>query len=393
MTLMTNRADLVTSARAFLDSKTVGGKTLSADDTAAYENMEKEIVALGKEIERENRLSALENGLKEPVNSSIKGTPGASVTTGGKMSFRDSADYKREFDNLIRQRPIVSNVLQEGVDADGGYLVPTEMENQIVTGLEEYNVVRQLAKKINTSSDRKIPIAATHSVATWTAENAAYTESNPTFDQKTLDAYKLTDLVRVSIELLQDSQFALEPYISDEFARAFGIAEEQAFCVGTGTGQPTGIFTANGGQVGVTTTGATINADNMIDLVHSLKSPYRSKAVFLMNDASVAVIRKLKDQNGAYMWQPSLELGKPDKLLGYPIYTSPYVPAVAAGNLVAAFGDFSNYWIADRLGRTIQKLVELYATNGQIGYIGTQRVDGKVILAEGIKLLKMADGN
>ncbi len=251
-------------------------------------------------------------------------------------------------------------------------------------------MVRGLAKVITTSAERKIPVAAGHSTAQWTPENGAYTESDPTFDQKTIDAYKLTDLVKVSLELLQDSMFDLESYIAAEFARAFGIAEEQAFCVGSGTGQPTGIFTANGGDVGVTAASQTaITTDELISLVYSLKSPYRRNAKFLMNEITISAIRKLKDGNGAYLWQPSLQAGEPDKLLGYDLYTSPYAPQAAAGAYTVAFGDYKNYWIADRAGRTVQRLNELYSTNGQIGFVATERVDGKVILSEGIKLLKM----
>jgi HK97 family phage major capsid protein len=108
-----------------------------------------------------------------------------------------------------------------------------------------------------------------------------------------------------------------------------------------------------------------------------------------MNDATISQIRKLKDGNGVYLWQPSLQAGEPDRLLGYELYTSPYVLVMAAGAYTIAFGDFKNYWIGDRSGRTVQRLNELYATNGQIGYVATERVDGKVILAEGIQLLKM----
>ena len=107
-----------------------------------------------------------------------------------------------------------------------------------------------------------------------------------------------------------------------------------------------------------------------------------------MNDATVSILRKLKDGNGAYLWQPSVQAGQPDRLLGYELHTSPYVPTVSAGALTVAFGDFKNYWIGDRAGRTVQRLNELYATNGQIGYVATERVDGKVILPEAIKLLQ-----
>ena len=140
----------------------------------------------------------------------------------------------------------------------------------------------------------------------------------------------------------------------------------------------------------MTATSATaISADELISLVYALKSPYRRNAKFLMNDATVSMLRKLKDNNGAYLWQPSVQAGEPDRLLGYELYTSPYVPVAAAGALTVAFGDFKNYWIADRSGRTVQRLNELYSTNGQVGFVATERVDGKVILPEGIQLLKM----
>ncbi len=216
-----------------------------------------------------------------------------------------------------------------------------------------------------------------------------YTESNPTFDQKTTMAYKLTDLIKVSIELLDDSAFPLEPYIAQEFANAFGVAEETAFCVGSGSGQPTGLFTANGGTVGITAAGATaVTADEVISLIYALKAPYRKNAKFLMNDSTVAALRKLKDGNGAYLWQPSVQAGQPDKLLGYDIYTSPYVPVMAAGAYAIAYGDFMNYWIADRTGRTVQRLTScIPLTVSRL--VATERVDGKIILPEGVQILKM----
>ncbi|MBQ6171331.1 MAG: phage major capsid protein [Clostridia bacterium] len=385
--LRTKRATLWNTMEGFLDTHRTDKGVLSAEDDATYNNMEKELDALTTEIKRMERRDAIEAELNKPVGSPLTGKPEKAEP---EKVGRASNAYKEDFGRHLRGKTLLHNVLSEGTDADGGYLVPEEFERQIVTTLDEANVIRSLAKVITTGSERKIPVAATHSVAQWTAENAAYTESNPTFGQKQIDAYKLTDLIRVSQELLQDSAFDLESYIAGEFARAFGIAEEQAFCVGTGSNQPTGIFTANGGTVGVTAAATTaITADELISLVYALKSPYRRNAKFLMNDATVAAIRKLKDLNGAYMWQPSVQAGQPDRLLGYEIYTSPYVPTLEAGALAVAFGDFQNYWIADRAGRTVQRLNELYATNGQVGYVATERVDDKVILAEGIQLLQM----
>jgi HK97 family phage major capsid protein len=375
------------AAKAFLDARAKDG-VLSAEDNATYDKMLADVDAMARQIAIEEDRVARDAEMSRPTSAPLTEKPGAQ---GAKpASPRATAEYRADFLNILRGRAPVNNVLSTSPDTDGGYLVPTEFETQIVTGLEEANIIRSLAKTINTSAERKIPIAATHSTAQWTAENAAYTESDPAFAQKTIDAFKLTDLVKVSVELLQDSMFDLESYIAREFARAFGIAEEEAFCVGTGTGQPTGIFTASGGTVGVTASSPTaITVDNLIDLIYALKSPYRRNAVFLMKDITVSALRKLKDSNGAYLWQPSVQAGQPDRLLGYPLYTSPYVPAAEAGALPIAFGDFSNYWIADRMGRTVQRLNELYAGNGQVGFIAAERVDGKVILAEGIQLLQM----
>ena len=386
--LRTKRATLWNTMEGFLDTHRNEKGILSADDDATYANMEKDLDDLTNEIKRMERREAREAELSKPVNKPITEKP--EQTAKPEKAGRASAAYKEDFGRHLRGKTPLHNVLSESVDADGGYLVPEEFEHQIISGLDEANVIRSLAKVITTHHDRKIPISVGHSVATWTAENAAYTESNPTFGQKQIDAFKLTDLVRISVELLQDAEFDLETYIAAEFARAFGIAEEQAFCVGTGTNQPTGIFTENGGTVGVTAAAANaITVDEVISLVYALKAPYRKNAKFLMNDATVALLRKLKDNNGAYLWQPSVQAGQPDKLLGYPLYTSPYAPIVEGGALAVAFGDFKNYWIGDRAGRTVQRLNELYATNGQIGYVATERVDGKVILPEGIQLLQM----
>ena len=157
--------------------------------------------------------------------------------------------------------------------------------------------------------------------------------------------------------------------------------------MGDGNGKPTGVF--GSGEVGLTTTTAAIKFDDIMDLFYSLKSPYRKKATFLMNDATVKEIRKLKDGNGQYLWQPSVQMGEPDTILNRPVKTSAYVPIIEAGKKPIAFGDFSYYWIADRQGRSFQRLNELYAATGQVGFKATQRVDGKLTLPEAIKVLQM----
>jgi HK97 family phage major capsid protein len=387
--LREKRAKAWEQTKFFLDSKRGADGVVTAEDSETYDKMEANVVALGKEVERLERQSAIDAELNLPTTQPIVGKP--TTPNSPPTDFRATDEYRKGFLNSLRGKA-VGNLLQEGVDADGGYLVPVEFERKIVTGLEEANIIRWIAKTIRTAAERKIPIATSHSTAQWTPENGTYNESTPTFGQTTIDAYKLTDLAKVSVELLQDSMFDLETYLASEFTRAFGIAEEEAFCVGDGLGKPSGIFIpTGGGAIGITTSSPTVvTVDNLIDLTYALKSPYRRNAQFLMRDATVSNLRKLKDGNGMYLWQPSIQQGEPDRLLGYPLRTSPYVPAVAANALPIAFGDFSNYWIADRLGRTVQRLNELYSTNGQVGFICTERVDAKVILPEAIQLLQMS---
>ena len=395
--LIAKRAEVWESAKAFVASHQQENGTLNADDTATYERMEAEITDLTTAIDRARRAEERDMELSKPMNTPLTGRPQMDVT-GEVKTGRATDEYKRAFTEMLHGARNEHEVLQTGEDADGGYLVPIEFERNIITGMDESNVIRPLARVITTQSERKIPLAATHSVAQWTAENAAAAVSNPTFDQTSIDAHKLTDLAKVSIELLQDSMFDIPSYLSAEFSRAFGIAEEEAFCVGSGDGQPLGIFThvydgtthKDAFQLGKETASVNaITADEVLDLIYSLKSPYRRNAKFLLHEKTVAAIRKLKDGNGVYLWQPALTAGEPDRLLGYPVVCSPYVPQLGtAGNLVAAFGDFKNYWIADRMGITVQRLNELYATNGQVGFIAAKRVDAKPILSEGVKLLQ-----
>ena len=222
----------------------------------------------------------------------------------------------------------------------------------------------------------------------WVEEEGAIPESDDVFGQISIGAHKVATMIKVSDELLQDSVFNIENYISAEFARRIGAAEEEAFITGDGSGKPTGLLHETlGAGTGVTTAGNTIAADEIIDLVHSIKSVYRKKAVFLLNDSTIKAIRKLKSIEGQYLWQPGLKEGQPDTLLNYRIVTSPYMPEVAAGNKVILFGDFKSYWIADRQGRSFQRLNELFAVTGQVGFRATQRVDGRLVLTEAMKCL------
>ena len=382
------RANAWENAKNFLDTHRDEKGMLSAADVATFDKMEAEIVGLGEEIKRNERGMALEAELSRPVGSPLTNAPGA----GGKLKTgRASDEYKSAMLNALRSNfRQVSNVLVEGMDASGGYLVPDEYDARLIEALEQENVIRKLGTVIQTSGERKINVAATKPAASWVEESGALVFSDPTFDQKILDAYKLSVAVKVSEELLADNQYDLEGYLIRSFGQAIANAEEEAFLTGDGVSKPTGLLHPTlGGQIGITTAGNAITADEVVDLIYKLKRPYRAKASFIMADSTLAFLRKLKDGTGQYIWSPGLAAGEPDRLLGYPVYTSAYVPAVAAGQPVIAFGDISYYNIGDRGTRSFAALHELYAGVGQVAFVAKERVDVKLILPEAVQVLKM----
>lgn len=389
--LREQRAKAWADAKAFLDSKRGDDGLISAEDTEVYERMEADVVNLGKEIERLERQAAIDLELSKAVNQPIKTTPSVN---GEEKTGRASVEYADAFWKAMRFKNSwdVQNSLTIGTNSEGGYLVPDEFERTLIEALEEENIFRGLAHVITTSSgDRKIPVVASKGTASWLDEEEAVPEGDDAFTQVSIGAYKLGTLIKISDELLNDSAFNLQTYIAKEFARRIGAKEEEAFFVGDGEGKPTGIFhETSGGQIGATSAKANeITADELLDLFYSLRAPYRKKATFVMNDATVKAIRKLKDGSGQYLWQPSITAGTPDTILNRPVKTSSYVPTIAAGAKIVAFGDFVYYWVADRQGRVFQRLNELFAVTGQVGFKATQRVDGKLILAESMKILQM----
>jgi len=390
--LREKRAKTWSAMETFLDSHRNEKGVLNMEDDVTYSKMEKDLDDLTNEIKRLERKDMIEAELNKPVSNPITAKPMTSDKEDEKTG-RASNAYKKSFWNVMRNKHSnaqILNALQEGTDSEGGFLVPDEFEHTLIQSLEEENIFRKLAHVITTSTgDRKIPVVASKGSASWVDEEGTINDSDDAFTQVSIGAYKLGTLIKVSNELLNDSVFNLEAYISKEFGRRIGTKEEEAFFNGNGVGKPVGIFNATGGaQTGITTASATeIKADEIIDLFYSLKASYRKNAVWIVNDATIKAIRKLKDANGNYLWQPALTSGTPDTLLGRPVYTSSYVPTIAAGAKTIAFGDFSYYWIADRQGRNFKKLSELYAATDQTGFVATQRVDGKLILPEAIKVL------
>lgn len=371
-------------AKAFVESKRDKDGLLSEEDAKAYAEMEKKVMDIGREIERMEAMEAMDKELSKPVNTPIITKP-MNPEKVEQKSGRASDEYKDAMLTALRSNfKRVSNVLQEGVDSDGGYLVPEEYDSRLIDVLDEENIMRKLGHKITTSGQHKINIAATKPAASWIEEGGALSFGDATFDQILLDAHKLHVAIKVTEELLYDNAFGLENYIITQFGKALANAEEDAFLNGDGVGKPTGVFAEIGGGDVVETLTAALKSDDILTLVYALKRPYRKNASFIINDKNLALIRKLKDNTGAYIWQPSYQAGEPDKILGYDVYTSAFAPEDAI-----AFGDFSYYNIGDRGTRSFSELRELFAGNGMIGYVAKERVDGKLILPEAVKITKL----
>jgi len=382
--LIEKRAKLWEATKNFVDTHENENGVLSAEDTATYNRMEQEIEDLTNAIDRQQRAERREAEFSKPVNSPLTGKPYVGEK-GEEKTGRASDAYKGAMLSAMRSNfRNVSNVLQEGVDSDGGYLVPEEYDHRLIDVLEEENIMRRLGTKIVTSGQHKINIAASKPAAAWIEEGGTLTFGDATFDQIYLDAHKLHVAIKVTEELLYDSAFNLENYIITMFGKALANAEEDAFLNGDGTGKPTGIFAATGGGNVQNSLTAALKSDDLLDFVYGLKRPYRKNASFIMNDATLASIRKLKDNNGAYIWQPSYQAGEPDRVLGYAVNTSAYAPKNAI-----SFGDYSYYNIGDRGTRSFAELRELFAGNGMVGFVAKERVDGKLVLPEAVQILKL----
>ena len=391
------RANLWEEAKKFLDEHTDKDGKISAEDAAAYEKMENDIVELGKQIDRLKRQETLNAELNALSGTPMLLNPNG---TGDSKDGRASDAYRKAAIKAVRTGcRFITNDLATDPDSAGGFLVPTEWDTRLIKSLEEENVIRTLGTVITTASEHKINRVATKPAAAWLDEGASINFGNGTFAQITLDAHKVGIGILISEELIADSMFDIETEILDQFSKAIANAEEDAFINGapdatTGkVSRPTGIITTISGistaYIETATAGAAPTADNIVDLTHKLPRPYRKNAAFLLNDATLATIKKFKDQTQRYLWEPSYQAGEPDRLLGYPVYTSSYMPVIASGNFPILFGDFSYYNIADRGTRTIQELKEAYAVSGQVGFLMKERVDGILVDNDAMRAIKI----
>ena len=372
--LIDKRAKLLKDMRALLDS--AGDKGLSGELEQKYNRMEEDFEAIDKQIKALQKIEDAAAQLSKPTTAPI-------VTEPGGTAHGDGGALKAAFESYVRGEDPSrwKNAMTTLTGEDGGYVVPVEYQRRILKKLHDISRTRALSKVIQTSSTRVIPIEGDAPTFTWLDEGAAYGETQGTFGQTQLSAWKMGAMIKVSEELLKDSMIDLEEYLASQIAVGINKAEAQAFAVGDGNKKPSGYAKSVSGVT--LSSKKSIKGDELIDIYYSLKEEYRRRATWRLHDSTMKAIRKLKDANGNYIYAPALVMGERDMILGRPIVTDDYLPELGAANApVVVFGDFSYYVIADRGNIEIQRLNELFAANGYIGFRVHKRVDAKRVLDE-----------
>lgn len=368
---------------------------MSAEDEAAWDAAEADLERYSKQIEREERssnfqgLDIVDRGGIAPLTSDItEVTPEDTYRDAFDRYVRDGMGGLEAEQRQVLMRGFVpgSELRAQGVGTAtaGGYLVPQGFRNDLVRTMSRYGGVREAVTVIDTESGNTLPwptMDDTANKGALLAENTQVTEQDATLGQASLGAYMYTSkLIRVSLQLLQDSGVDIEQLLRDVMAERLGRITNEHYTTGTGTSQPEGIQTA--AVSGVTLAAGnttTITADGLIDLVHSVDPAYRNeRAAFMLRDSVLGTLRKLKDTTNQYIWQPGLQAGQPDSLLGYPIIVNQDMPAPAANVKSVLFGDFrAGYVIRDVLGIQTLRLEERYADFLQVGFLAFLRTDGR----------------
>jgi HK97 family phage major capsid protein len=378
--LKDKRAGLISKQREIVDKAWADKRTaLNGEEEQNYQNIETEIKALEASIKREEELETRESSLGNVI---------------GPKENSSQPPAKKQEDNFLRfiRGQMTSAEYRDlsSTASAGGYSIPQTMADQIVIYQRAFGVMRQISRVFQTTGGEPItvPRVSAFGSSGWNVEGAAFAESDPTFGQVTLNSYKATHIAQVSEELLMDSAFDIGALLAQVFGQNLGVLQNTAFVVGDGSNKPTGICnnvtTGNTGASNIAVTG-----DELISLYHSVLPAYRVNGTWVMNDTTIASIRKVKTgiaNDTTYVWQPGLQAGQPDTILGKPVYADPDMVSMANSAKSILFGDFkAGYWIREVGGIALQRLNELYAGTGQIGFRIYQRVDGKQVDALSIK--------
>jgi len=333
-------------------NETVGGRELTAEETATEQRVNNSISELHTKI---TQAVETEERARDLTDIDRRMTALATIPAVPAVADKSEEAQLRRFLNGEIRSVVVTGPerrdLLKGTTTAGGFAVPTGFYDRLMDHLIEVSSILDAgATVLRTTSGEtmQIPKTTAYGAAAIVAEGAAIPESDPTFGQASLGAYKYGRMVQISNELIDDSAVDILGLIARDCGRSIGNLFGAHTITGTGTGQPTGIaVSATTGVTGGAGVAGAFTADNLIDLYYSVIAPYRNSpaAAWLMRDASIASIRKIKDTTNQYIWQPSMALGVPETLLGKPIYTDPNMPAVALSARSVLFGDISTYYV------------------------------------------------
>jgi HK97 family phage major capsid protein len=401
--LRDKRGTAIAAARAIVDKAETEKRAMTAEEESNYKKAFDEATELRGRIDREEKLQEEERAAaEEALKSKGKRTD---VSDPEKRSRRDTDEYRTAFTKfLVGGRSALTDAeqraLQSDNDATGGYMVAPEMfVNTLIKAVDDMVFIRQRATKFTLPGAQSMGAAsldADPADAAWTSELATGNEdSSMTFGKRELHPRPLAKRIKVSNRLLQLTP-GIESLVRARLAYKFGITQEKAFMTGSGANQPLGVFTASANGIPTSRDVATGNGttaptfDGLISAKFGLKGAYWGKAEWIFHRDVLAVVSKLKDGNGQYLWRESVRAGEPDRILQLPVNMSEYAPnTLTTGQYVGILGDFSNYWIADALDMAIQRLVELYAEANQTGFIGRLETDGMPVLGEAFVRVKL----
>jgi len=389
--IIEERANLVTEQRTTLESAGTESRDLTAEERQEYDRQDERIDELTEEIRRHERQREHSELDVRAISTEPEEEPEARTLT------RDSDEYRSALDAYCRHESLTAeqrSTLVVGTDAEGGYAVPEEW-GTLHESLRESGTIRELATVITTEAGTPlhVPYVKADAEAPKIVKEAETTpDDGEEFAEKVIQAYKYARMTLASEEIVQDALFDVAGFVGYRLGFDLGRAVNKVYIAGTGSEQAEGLFAKSTvGVEGISKT-AGPTGDNLIDLYHSVIRPYRGKASWIMADSTIASVRKLKDKNEQYLWQPSLQQGDPDLLIGKPIYSDPDVDAVGSKKLVVGFGDVRRaYLIRDALGVTIRLLTERYADKGQVAWRGTLRTGGAIVDANAFKIAKCAE--
>tara|TARA_R110002153_G_scaffold11188_7_gene43184 strand:+ start:1689 stop:2909 length:1221 start_codon:yes stop_codon:yes gene_type:complete len=355
-------------------------------DLDRFESVNQKLVQQQKHAEGfEAKLGEIETMLKRPANAMEAKDVDLSVKAWDTF-MRKGEDHMDEMER---------KALTVGTAATAGNLAPAEYVEELIKVITEISPVRSVARVRQTSNKEiEVPSKTATFAAAWTAEAGTRAETTGyTTSLNTIPTHEMYALVDISGALLEDSVFDLEAEMNIEFAEQFAKAEGAAFLTGNGTNKPTGILDSTTVASETAAAAAALATDDLMDLIHGLKSEYARSASFMMNRATLGAIRKLKDTAGAYIFQTGFsgQAGLPNTILGHAYVEAPDMADIAAAAKPIVFGDFRRgYMIVDRIALSVLRDPYSQAATGNVRYIARRRVGGEVVLAEAMRALKMA---